>query len=425
MRQANNGRCRASRHGLTALILTCAVACATTVGISSEQINAYMSDKPASLRPHYVRLLKEGKRNHVLNSVRLGVAAMERGEDALAARAFDEAIAGIEAVYADNPEAKKARRIFHNEDVKDFKGEPYERAMTYYYRGLLHLSSGEYDNARAAFRGGQLQDTLAEDQTYKQDFALLSFLEGWASKCRGEAGRAATAFKQAKQLKPNFRAPRRSDNLLIVAETGRGPQKVASGPGNSELHFLRGAGFRDEAVSIAIDSTRLRGVPIEDIYYQSTTRGGREIEKVVRGQAVFKDGAKAVGEVATDIGIATALAGLAVNNDDLAMAGAAVAVFGVLARVISAAVQTRADTRTWESLPDHVHVATARTRKGQIPVKVSFADGSGTVLPSMERRTSIVASRGRCELLWVRSGSADDSLGAARPLGVRVSRFSP
>jgi hypothetical protein len=30
-----------------------------------------------------------------------------------------------------------------------FIGEPYERAMAYYYRGLLYWRDGEIDNARA------------------------------------------------------------------------------------------------------------------------------------------------------------------------------------------------------------------------------------------------------------------------------------
>ena len=104
----------------------------------------------------------------------------------------------IEAIYADNAKAEAARSKFTKENAKDFKGEPYERAMAYYYRGLAYLAEGDYENARASFKGGMLQDTLAANEKYNADFASLAFLEGWSSQCMGRKDAAASAFAEAR-----------------------------------------------------------------------------------------------------------------------------------------------------------------------------------------------------------------------------------
>ena len=51
------------------------------------------------------------------------------------------------ALYGPDKDAKKARSLFHEESKKGFIGEPYERVMAYYYRGLLYWRDGEPDVA--------------------------------------------------------------------------------------------------------------------------------------------------------------------------------------------------------------------------------------------------------------------------------------
>ena len=60
---------------------------------------------------------------------RIGFLAFELGRPRLAQAQLENAAQAIEIVYAVNPAAELARSNFAREDVKDFRGEPFERAM--------------------------------------------------------------------------------------------------------------------------------------------------------------------------------------------------------------------------------------------------------------------------------------------------------
>jgi len=113
--------------GLGLLLQACAA-----VGeppVSQAALDTYLEDKPEPVRILYARVLLGGRRGLVLNHMHAGLAAMDMGEFELAEQSFDEAIRGIEAVYANDPGAARARSLWHEEGTKDFKGEPYERVM--------------------------------------------------------------------------------------------------------------------------------------------------------------------------------------------------------------------------------------------------------------------------------------------------------
>ena len=203
------------RSALAALALTLALGgCATMdsrfkeVDVQPAVLALYLEGKPEPLKPHYATLMRQGQRNAVLNEMRIGLGAAELGARAAAAESFDHALGAIEAVYADTETAAKARSLWSAEAYKDFKGEPYERAMAYYYRGLLYLRDGDYENARASFKGGMLQDAFAEEEQNRSDFALLAFLEGWASRCAGNKDLAVQGFEEVGRLKSDRKSTR-------------------------------------------------------------------------------------------------------------------------------------------------------------------------------------------------------------------------
>src|SRR2546428_8336420 len=94
---------------------------------------------------------------------------------------LDDSLARLQGIYGKDKEAQKSRGYFNEEAKKTFIGEPYERVMAYYYRGILYWMAGEPDNARACFRSAQLEDSDTQDKKYSSDYVLLDYLDGLAS----------------------------------------------------------------------------------------------------------------------------------------------------------------------------------------------------------------------------------------------------
>jgi tetratricopeptide (TPR) repeat protein len=395
---------RARRLILASTISALALsACGTTqqhelaLKVDLKQQEAFLADKPRALGRLYSRVLPEGERNAVLNYARIGTAAFETGENEAAGKAFDEALNRIEAVYADNPQAEAARSKFTKENAKDFKGEPYERAMAYYYRGLAYLVEGDYENARASFKGGMLQDTLAANEQFNADFASLAFLEGWSSRCMGRKDAAASAFAEAHKLRSELTPPSAEDNLLLIAESGTAPTKIGSGEFKEKMEPHRGT---PGAVRIAftVDQTVVPAMPAEDVWFQASTRGGRQVQAILDGKAEFKDGMNKAGAVGVGAGLGMMNAGSRYNDNNMAAAGAIVMLAGLMAHAAAAATTPEADLRYWDNLPDNLYFATLRMPAGEVSV---------TMPDRMNKPVQMRVSRkGNCAIGWGRTHSA-------------------
>ena len=380
------------------------------IEVPPAEMELYLSDKPEPLHRLYAKVLTQGERNAVLNHMRAGLAAMQIGAWDVAERSFDKALLGIETVYADSEQAEEARSTWVKENAKAFKGEPYERMMAYYYRGLLYLREGDYENARASFKGGLLQDTLAQQETYSQDAALLAYLSGWASHCADAPDLAEAAFAEAREYNDGLAAPEESANLLLLGETGLAPRKVAVGEYGEAFAFERADGFRDRGVAMSFDPAvaddgpgSIRLHEAEDVFFQATTRGGREIDRVLAGQAEFKETSDAVGDAAIQGGAAAMTYGAYSDSGGAAAAGLAVLAAGLIAKGVSASTRPEADLRAWDNLPDRVHLATVAAQEMPEQVTARFTDGGGR---TMAQDTVPVVQAGPCALGWARAHDA-------------------
>ena len=121
------------------------------------------------------------ERDRVLYDYRAAATALRTGRYDVAKSRLDDAIARIGGIIANDADAAKARSLFAAESSKTFIGEPYERVMAYYYRGILFWRDGEPDNARACFRSGQFLDSGTAEEKYQADYVLLDYLDGFVS----------------------------------------------------------------------------------------------------------------------------------------------------------------------------------------------------------------------------------------------------
>ena len=370
----------------------------TPEAVDPKVVQAYLADKPAELHSLFSKVPAEGERNRVLNLLRAGLASMERGHDDLAARSFDEALLTVETMYGGSEEAEKVRSNFTAEDRKTFRGEPYERAMAFYYRGILYLMEGDYENARASFRSGVLQDTMAEQEQYSQDFLLLEFLEGWASQCNGDTGLAAEVWARAREHNEPAKFPSGQDNLLVLADLGHAPVKYADGE-HDELLKIRASGKSYSASpTFRLNGASERLANRESILRQATTRGGREFDAILEGKAQFKEGMETASQVAGAVaqaGVGVGMAGLASDNDNMARIGGVAAVagglFSMFASGVAEATKPEADIRQWNNLPETVLYGAYRVDPGAGAPGVSH-------LPGAARE----GGDERCRVAWTR-----------------------
>ena len=390
-----------------------------------EEVDAYLANRQEKLREYYRVLYYDGEHNAVLNFERLGLLAMELGYYADAEKAFDGALDRIEAFYGKDKQAEKATSATRLEVNKDFKGEPYERAMAYYYRGLLFLRKGDYDNARASFKAAEYQDTVSADETFQSDFGLLTYLQGWASHCAGDKSQAADGFAEAARIDPKLKTPGPADNLLVLSELGNGPVKATDGQYQEKMVFREGTGFAENGAIVTLGSGKTTRAwpltPAANIYTQASTRGGRAIDGILNGKAQFRSGLETTSALASTVGANVVQQ---MGGNALYAQGA-----GMLLNAFSKTVRPTADVRMWDSLPASVLVGTTRwgsgdaaaaaPAKGKKPAVASALATAAWAMPPVGmtyRRDSqplelagikpMAANAGKCGIVWSRSRSA-------------------
>jgi len=348
-----------------------------------------------SLHEHKEKLYSEGRRNQVLNNMEFGLAAFRIGDYTAAKNAFDSAILDVSATYADNEAARKARSLWYEEGQKEFKGEPYERSMLFYYRGLLYLKDADYENARASFENAIMQDAFAEEDQNRSDFALMLYLAGWSAQKMGWNDRANQLYHELKNLRPDSPIPDPEHNVLVISESGFSPRKLADGVGHYQLVYRKGKNFSE--VASKIDEKTL--YPVSDIYWQASSRGGRAVDRIIEGKAKFKKGAESFGSGLTSVTDNNVVAGLAGGTAGYA----AIAGIGVAAMAISANSKPRADTRYWKGLPDKVHVTTMKLPNKEKSFQVTYLDSQGEVISGISRNVEVKFDRKGQGLLYASS----------------------
>lgn len=145
-----------------------------------------VESKPSDLHNLYVSYYLDSEINQVLNLMHLGLYAYQKEYYADAEQVFDKVLLNIESIYGEDKYSEDAKSLWHGEDSKRFIGEPYERALAYYYRGLLYLKNNDFENARASFKGGWLQDARSQNEQFQSDFNIFLILDALSSKLNGD-----------------------------------------------------------------------------------------------------------------------------------------------------------------------------------------------------------------------------------------------
>ena len=332
-------------------------------------------------------------KDRTLWQYRVALTALRRGDFPEAKHQLDDAITRLGGIYTTDAGARKARNYFNTESKKTFIGEPYERVMAYYYRGLLYWMDGEPDNARACFRSAQFQDADTEKHEYAADYVLLDYLDGFASTKLG--GDGSDEFKMAvknarggSQPPPYFKRA----NVLVFLEFGHGPLKTATGRYAEQLRFQE-AVSATRSLNLRLGTQQFPLVAYDDLQWQATTRGGREMDHILANKAVFKDvaGGAAVAAAITSVALAH-------NDGNGALIAGGVA---ILAGIISATTTPEADIRAWDSLPRYLSFAALELPPGEHSLEVDFRDANGRTVVTKKVQFTVPTGSTRDTVLFV------------------------
>jgi len=340
---------------------------------------------------------KQAERNRQLDDYRAGLRALRGGDFVTARQRLDNATLTLGGLTVGDKTAKEARNYFKEESRKNFRGEPYERAMAFYYRGILYWMDGESDNARACFRSAAVQDMAPEIGVTEADWTLLDYLDGLVTvKLRGDGKDQLQRARKESRINPppDYDA---QANVLVFHECGTGPAKYATGEYGEQLRFRAGSA-PGSLLQLAVNGQTNKFGPYDDLTYQATTRGGRVMDHVLAGKAVFKSSTDAFGDAAVISGAILAAGGQGSRGaaDEV---GFGLLAAGLISKVISAATTPAADTRAWDNLPNFLGFAALRLPPGSHSLQVQFQNQQGQ--PLTTRTLDFQVQTGRDTVLFV------------------------
>jgi hypothetical protein len=296
----------------------------------------------------------------------------------------------VDGRFGKDRTAQRSRSYFSKEAKKTFVGEPYERVMANYYLGILYWMDEGPNRARPCFKNALYEDCYVGDERYASDYVLCEYLDAVAAVKLGQGGdepeQRARAITNTVTIPPftgpTLPAPNAKANVLIFVEFGNGPIKHATGKHNEELR-IRPVQSQARSARVQIGSQTLALAAYDDLFFQASTRGGRAMDHINKGKAVFKDSTAVVGAAAL---YGSAISAAACADQRVALGFAAL---GFASSLLSAAGKPDADTRCWYNLPQFLSFASVELPPGRHPLHVEFLDANGRRIGLGNRQTEV------------------------------------
>lgn len=355
---------------------------------------AFQSGNFTSITKTYEEAAKLGNRNYALWYNQLGSIYLTQGDYDKALDSFLKAHYLMNNITAFKQLERKAISLTGSEDAKAYKGDPYEKAMNSLYVGLLLYNKGDLENAIAAFKTGILADSDSKAESYKSDIAILYLLVSRISKKLGDESLSNDYCSVVKGLysSPDYSILGFNDeliqkmlnlknNVLLVVEFGEGPFKLRRGQ-YGELAVINGDRYDITGLNLKIDGKTNSNYQVysnTDIYFQASTRGGRKMDGILKGKAIFKKNAADTSKGA--INLSGQLLDQSNQASDPYAQGILVAAAGISALVsggaaiMSGITNPKADIRHWTLLPEHIIIFPLFISPGKHKINVEFNDG--------------------------------------------------
>lgn len=294
----------------------------------------------------------------------------------------------IETLF-DKRSEEKAQSVWHGEVNKVFKGDSYERATFYALLALSFIRKGNYEDALRSVKNGLLADADSNSANAVEDYALLHYIGYLAAAGMGDKNEAQEYLRgmekammqrgfpaedaDGKRAKNNcFEFLAGNDcNVLLVVWTGMPPTIACLGDYKEIRSIVRGVAPFD-SISVAVSRRNHFYSPnkLGDLEYQATTRGGREMDNILKDKATAKKTMEVSGNIFFVIGYGLVIAGArTMSAPPLGMAllcsGAGCYVMGLTLHVTGALMNPAADGRYWRNIPNQFHIVPLKLPAGQ------------------------------------------------------------
>lgn len=335
---------------------------------------------------------KRSDRAYLLDRMRVGVLTLSDGYPDSAQTIFEEVydVLRTQGINKD----KTVASIALNEDVKVWKGEPFEQALALAYYAMTQAELGSWDNARAAANGSlfALRDFGEDDEgnridTYEiarraveyeraieagdspdealkkanyldngyavrdSDFVLGYLLAGIANQQLGRAKEADDHFLRVLEIDDRLdrlvESLRENQyNTILVISYGLGPRKEGYGPDNALARFRPRFGGDDGELRVRFGPSMGRTYPVvQDVNVMAGDHMWNNMEDIRSAKSTIGTVMMYGGLIATQYGSSRS------GKDDAVYAGLAALVTGAVLKA-----GAHVDTRYCDVFPQRFYV---------------------------------------------------------------------
>ena len=326
-------------------------------------------------------------RQYILSRMRLALMVMSDGvtnEDPVFTEIYERlSQQGI------NDKNRGAARLI-NEDIQQWKGEPFEQAMMLSYLSMYYASQGSWDNARAAATSSQfrLKDFGAKDgrkktneevvreaaeadkakggegdqyfnnyQVRETDFALGILLDAIANQQIGRADEANSKFAAIAKIRPDLtelteELAKGGYSDLLVVSWGQGPQKIGTGPDRAIAAWQFMSPSDAGRLNVTIAGLSPKAYPlVTDVNQMSQDHAWNSLQDMRKAKSV-------VGSVMVGAGVGVAAYGAQQRDTGTAVAGLLIAAAGAGLKA-----GAHADTRYCDVMPQRFYIVPIKRGK--------------------------------------------------------------
>ena len=185
------------RH--TGLIMSLLLAAALAAGCASGRargVEQYYRGQKAEAEEIYRQGLEREGNSRALYLLLLGMVHLDQGRLEQAREEFVEATRMMEALQAEG----QFQALAGQEAAKEYKGDPYERMMAWWYLGLLDYTLGDYVMALPSFKSAVFADGGVQDERFMGDNASGYLMIGKTYQALGEPEKASLEFAEAARV---------------------------------------------------------------------------------------------------------------------------------------------------------------------------------------------------------------------------------